>query len=66
MQVGDLIRNKATGEIGIITGVGEEDAKKWLTVEPVKKKSTLGSSIVYHAEYFEIISEHRGDYDNGD
>ena len=57
MNVGDLVRNKATGELSLVTGVGEQDAKEWITLQPVLEKSKLGEGVVYHAEYFEIVSE---------
>ena len=60
MQIGDLVKNKATGELGIVTGVGEEDTKRWVTLAPVKTTGAMGEDIVYHAEYFDIISEHKG------
>ena len=56
MQIGDLVRNKSTGELAIVTGVGEHEAKKWLTLLTFGN-SKLGEDIVYHAEFFEIVSE---------
>jgi hypothetical protein len=56
MQVGDLVRNKATGDLAIVTGVGGDEAKMWVTLNPTRG-SKLGKDIVYHAEYFEVISE---------
>ena len=57
MKIGDLVKNTATGELSIVTGVGEQDAKMWITLQPVLEKSGLGEGIVYHAEYFEVVSE---------
>jgi hypothetical protein len=56
MQIGDLVRNIATGDLAIVTGVGGVADKMWLTLMPTRG-SRLGKDIVYHAEYFEIISE---------
>jgi hypothetical protein len=56
MQVGDLVKNKATGDIALVTGTGGDEAKMWITLSPIRG-SKLGSEIVYHAEYFEVISE---------
>tara|TARA_A100001515_G_scaffold107243_1_gene88037 strand:+ start:2166 stop:2345 length:180 start_codon:yes stop_codon:yes gene_type:complete len=56
MQVGDLVKNKATGDLAIVTGIGGSELKMWITLSPVRG-SKLGKDIVYHAEYFEVISE---------
>ena len=56
MQVGDLVRNKSTGDLAIVTGIGGDEAKMWLTLSPIRG-SKLGKDIVYHAEYFDVISE---------
>ena len=56
MQVGDLVRNKSTGDLAIVTGVGDVEDKMWLTLMPTRG-SKLGKDIVYHAEYFEVISQ---------
>ena len=56
MQVGDLVRNRATGDIALVTGTGGNETKMWITLSPIRG-SKLGSEIVYHAEYFEVISE---------
>ena len=56
MQVGDLVRNKSTGDLAIVTGVGGGDTKMWVTLSPTRG-SNLGPHAVYHAEYFEVISE---------
>ena len=56
MQVGDLVRNKTTGDLAIVTGVGGSETKMWVTLAPTRG-SMLGENIVYHAEYFEVISE---------
>ena len=56
MQVGDLVKNRATGDIALVTGVGGVEGKMWLTLLPTRG-SKLGKNIVYHAEYFEVLSE---------
>ena len=56
MQVGDLVKNKATGDMAIITGVGIVENKMWLTLSSIRGIK-LGKDIVYHAEYFEVVSE---------
>jgi len=56
MQIGDLVRNKSTGDLALVTGVGGGEQKMWLTLMPTRG-SKLGKDIVYHAEYFEVISE---------
>ena len=56
MQVGDLVKNISTGDLAVVTGVGSVDGKMWLTLMPTRG-SKLGKDIVYHAEYFQVISE---------
>ena len=56
MGIGDLVKNKATGDLAIVTGVGGVEGKMWLTLIPTRG-SKLGKDIVYHAEYFEVINE---------
>ena len=56
MQVGDLVKNRATGDIAIVIGIGGVEGKMWLTLSPTRDRK-LGKDIVYHAEYFEVISE---------
>ena len=57
MRVGDLVKSKTTGDLSIVTGVGQADNKMWITLRPVTPKCELGTGIVYHAEYFEVVSE---------
>jgi hypothetical protein len=64
MQIGDLVRNKATGDIALVTGIGGDEAKMWVTLSPMRG-SKLGKDIVYHAEYFEVISEVKGEFQGG-
>ena len=56
MKTGDLVRNKATGDLAIVAKRGEGDLDIWMTLIPMRN-STLGREIVYLAEYFEVISE---------
>jgi len=56
MQVGDLVRNKATGDLAIVTGIGGAETKMWVTLSPTRG-SKLGKDIVYHAEYFDVVSK---------
>jgi hypothetical protein len=60
MQVGDLVKNKATGDLAIVTGIGDVEDKMWLTLMPTRG-SKLGKDIIYHAEFFEVISEARNE-----
>jgi len=55
MKVGDLVRNRSTGDLAIVTGVGGNSTKMWLTLSPIRG-SKLGRDIVYHAEYFELVN----------
>jgi hypothetical protein len=56
MKPGDLVRNKATGELAIVAGRGEGGLNIWVTLIPVKN-SFLSKEIIYLAEYFELVSE---------
>lgn len=49
VEVGDLVRNRVTGCLYIVTGVGGDELKMWITLYGT-------NDIVYHAEYFEVIS----------
>jgi len=49
VEVGDLVRNRVTGCLHIVTGVGGDELKMWITLYGT-------NDIVYHAEYFEIVS----------
>ena len=60
MNIGDLVKNKATGDIALVTGVGGNEAKRWITLSPIRG-SKLGEDMVYHAEYYEVISEVKED-----
>ena len=56
MKVGDLVRNKASGQLAIVTGQGEGELQIWITLFPISG-SFISNEIVYLAEYFEVISE---------
>ena len=56
MKSGDLVRNKATGDLAIVAKRGEGDLDVWMTLLPLEG-SALGREIVYLVEYFEIVSE---------
>ena len=51
-----MVKNKTTGDLAIVTGVGGDELKMWVTLSPTRG-SKLGKDIVYHAEFFEVISE---------
>jgi hypothetical protein len=56
MRIGDLVRNRATGDIALVTGVGGQDPTLWLTLKPIRGIN-YNSGTVYHAEFFEVISQ---------
>ena len=56
MKSGDLVRNKATGDLAIVAKRGEGDLDIWMTLLPLED-SALGREIVYLVEYFEVVSE---------
>jgi hypothetical protein len=56
MKSGDLVRNKATGDLAIVAKRGEGDLGIWMTLLPLED-SALGREIVYLVEYFEVVSE---------
>lgn len=56
MKVGDLVRNKASGQLAIVTGRGKGQLEIWITLFPISG-SFISNEIVYLAEYFEVISE---------
>jgi len=59
VKVGDLVRNKATGELAIVKKRGEGDLAIWMTLLPIDR-SVADDDIVYLAEYFELVSEAKG------
>jgi hypothetical protein len=56
MKPGDLVRNKATGDLAIVAKRGEDELDIWMTLVPLED-SALGKEIVYLVEYFEVVSE---------
>ena len=40
MGIGDLVRNIATGDLAVVTGVGGDEAKMWVTLNPTKNLYT--------------------------
>ena len=51
MKIGDLVRNISSGQLSVITGVGETELTTWLTLYDGSNGQT-----VYHAEYFVVVS----------
>ena len=60
MKTGDLVRNKATGDLAIVKKRGEGDLNIWMTLLPLED-SALGTDIVYLVKYFEVVSEANDD-----
>ena len=56
MRVGDLVRNKATGKLYIVNGVGDGDLKIWITLSPVGPYNPM-EDVVYLSQYFELVRE---------
>ena len=58
LKTGDLVRNKATGTLYIVTGVGDGELSVWITLTEVGESSGHGNNdIVYLSQYFELVSE---------
>ena len=55
MKVGDLVRHKQTGELAVVTALGDQELEIWMTLIPMKD-SVLGKDLVYLVEYFEVVS----------
>ena len=60
MKAGDLVRNKATGELAIVKQRGDGDLAIWMTLIPFRSK-LIDEEIIYLAEYFELVSEAKAD-----
>ena len=60
MKAGDLVRNKATGELAIVKNRGEGDLAIWMTLIP-SKPNMIEEEVIYLAEYFELVSEAKAD-----
>jgi|TARA_R100000455_G_C6179293_1_gene57761 hypothetical protein len=56
VKAGDLVRNKATGELAIVKSRGDGDLAIWMTLIP-SKPNMIEEEVVYLAEYFELVSE---------
>ena len=56
MKVGDLVRNKASGKLYIVNGVGEGDLNIWITLSPVGEYIPR-EDVVYLTQYFELVNE---------
>ena len=56
MKVGDLVRNKATGKLYVVNGVGDGDLNIWITLSPIGQYSPR-EDVVYLSQYFELVSE---------
>lgn len=56
MKVGDLVRNKASGKLYVVNGVGEGDLNIWITLSPVGDYSPR-EDVVYLTQYFELVNE---------
>jgi len=58
LKTGDLVRNKATGTLYIVTGVGDGELSVWITLTEVGESNGHGNNdIVYLSQYFELVSE---------
>jgi len=55
VKVGDLVRHKQTGELAVVTSLGDGELEIWMTLIPMKD-SVLGKDLVYLVEYFEVVS----------
>jgi hypothetical protein len=60
VKAGDLVRNKATGELAIVKQRGEGDLAIWMTLIPFRSQ-LIDKEIIYLAEYFELVSEAKTD-----
>ena len=56
MKVGDLVRNKASGKLYVVNGVGEGDLNIWITLSPVGDYSPR-EDVVYLTQYLELVNE---------
>ena len=56
MKVGDLVRNKASGKLYVVNGVGDGDLNIWITLSPVGQYNPR-EDVVYLSQYFELVSE---------
>ena len=58
LKTGDLVRNKSTGTLYLVTGVGDGQMSIWILLTEVGESNRGGNNdIVYLAQYFELVSE---------
>ncbi len=58
LKTGDLVRNKATGNLYLVTGVGDGEMSVWITLTEVGESSRgRNNDIVYLSQYFKLVSE---------
>lgn len=56
MKVGDLVKNKASGKLYVVSGVGDGDLNIWVTLSPVGEVR-VEEDVVYLSQYFELVSK---------
>ena len=56
MKLGDLVKNKASGKLYVVNGVGDGDMNIWVTLIPVGEPRPEEEA-VYLSQYFELVSE---------
>ena len=62
LKTGDLVRNKTTGTLYLVTGVGDGEMAVWITLTEVgESSSSRNNEIVYLSQYFELVSEAKAD-----
>ena len=58
LKIGDLVRNKSTSTLYLVTGVGDGELSVWITLTEVGESTAHGNNdIVYLSQYFELVSE---------
>ena len=58
LKIGDLVRNKSTGTLYLVTGVGDGEMSIWIMLTEVGESNRSGNNdIVYLSQYFELVSE---------
>lgn len=58
LRKGDLVRNKSTGKLYIVTAVGDSELSIWIMLAQVGESDKLGDNeIVYLSQYFELVSK---------
>jgi hypothetical protein len=57
LKIGDLVRNRSTGTLYLVTGVGDDEMSIWIMLTEVGESSRGGNNdIVYLSQYFELVS----------